>query len=157
MKPSITNKCINSYRIDAVRVISKILDRIPDKYLNGIGEVILLESNKDNSQRMLYRAADSENLAVLIINMAYDEYHKYPFLSIFSLNIDFLSKLNEHIRKYVSSNSADPEIINYPIGKINYRWTYFGKWTPLVYFINLFMYPFRKIILKLTKKNIMPK
>lgn len=146
MKPIIINNCKRTYRIDAEKIFRKVIDRVPEKYLHGLGKVVLFESDNDKYNRMIYTINGGDGKAGLIkVNMAYEEYSRYPFFSIFALNMDFIFKLNEHVHKYIIPMSDDPEILKHPESRINYNWTYFGVWTPLVYLFNLLTQPFRKL------------
>ncbi len=146
MKPIIINNCKRNYRIDAEKILGKVINRIPEKYLDGLSKVVLFESDKDKYNRMIYTINGNDGeTGVIKVNMAYDEYSRHPFFSMLALNMDFIFKINEHVCNYLAPMSDDPEILKHPESRINYNWTYFGAWTTFVYLFNLLTQPFREL------------
>ncbi len=136
MKPIVINNCINQYRVNAEDILNRIICRIPEKYLLGLNEVILFES-ESKYDRMTYEINKDLNIASIGVNMANTDYNRYPFYSIFVINIDFILRINDHIYNFIIPRSNDKEISEHPLTGINNDWTYFGVWTPLFSVLNL--------------------
>jgi hypothetical protein len=146
MKPRIVNECNKQYRLDVVKVVNNIVDRIPDKFLDGLSEIILVDEQGKNSDRIRYIPDGSKkNDSKIEINMGELEYSKYPIYSILALNMDFLLKINEHITRYVKQISTDPEVLSISESKINYSWMYLGIWRPFFILFMILSYPVKKI------------
>jgi len=145
MKLNIINNCSKVYRINHEKIIRKILGKIPSKYLDGLSEIILNCEENKFVHRMRYSLEKTVNKSAIEINIAIEDYNKYPFFSEFSFNIDFISKVNEHVVKSVKPYSNDPDILMYHSGRLNPKWMYLGNWTPILYLFNIIIYPIRKI------------
>ncbi len=144
MKPVIVNKCKKNYRTDFEKTVRRIVSRIPDKFLAGLSEIVFLDSEEEAYPRIRHIRCKKSKIE---INMDYEEYSKYPFFSIFALNMDFVLSVNEHIRKCLKPATDDSEILSIHEGRINYRWMYFGVWAPFMFLLTLVSYPVQKISL----------
>ena len=55
-----------------------------------------------------------------------------PFFSIFSMNVDFLLRMNEHIEQCIKTHTHDQRILRKDTTRICYDWMYLGRWKPLL-------------------------
>ena len=154
----IINNCSNDYRIDHEKIVRKILKKIPTKYLEGLSRVVLVCEEKKLVHRMEYSLDRKANELTIEVSIDVEDYNKYPFFSEFSFNIDFISKVNEHIEKAVKPHSNDPNVLMHNSGRVNYKWMYIGSWAPILYLFNIIVYPiskiqhFQRIIFRYSKK-----
>jgi hypothetical protein len=138
MAVSVTNRCAKTYRSDPEKVVSLILERIPEKFLVGLGEVILLDKGKPQYPMMRYVNGQARaEPAKIEIYMDNKDFSGLPFFSLLALNVHFSITVNEHIRKYLKPKTHDQEILTYPSERINYDWTYFGPWQFVVVLFKL--------------------
>ena len=140
MSVKIINYCKKTYKLNPEKLVSRILEKIPDKFLIHLGEIHLFDVRKDNGPHVKYIGkADSSQDAIIEIFMDDPTFHVFSFFSLVSFNDSFLMGMNEHIEKYVKVHSHDKEILSRDPLRVNYEWMFFGGWYPL--FFVLFKIP----------------
>lgn len=139
MKPTIINKT-NCDQKKVIKVIEKILNNIPTKFLCGIDNIVLIKENMGNRNIKYVLGNGVDKQSSIEINMLNSDYNK----SLIAINIDFLLAINEHIYYCLRPSSTDSEIQSIKKNRIKYKWMYLGFWSPFVYILLLFSLPFRK-------------
>ena len=137
MTIEVRNTCINKYRPDPEKVIKKVLKKIPQKFIENIICIEIFDDKKEEPLEI--QAIQNKEKATIKINMENPDFSGKPFFSIALLNLSFMWALNDYLGK----------ISNTKIEKHNFkvRWLHFGLWTPLVYFVMIFI-RFFKIVFK---------
>jgi hypothetical protein len=138
MKPKITNNCKKIYRLKAEELTEQIINKIPEKFLDGLKEVSLIDSGKggDSINRYIPRNRNS-NYSKIEIDLD-NKIFKIPYISTLSLNIFLLLSINQHIDRYLRNKTEDPDILSFNSSKVNYNWMYFGIWKPMLVFNRFF-------------------
>jgi len=162
MKPKVNNKCQNRYRINVEKLINGTIDKVPEKYFEGLDEVTLLDFGKDHYPICRYVHSNKGKSRKIEMYMDNQILHKIPFISPLALNIYLLLAVNQHIDQYLKNKTEDIEIFSIDTNRVNYSWMYFPRWNPLFLVIKIFHYSvaqtrFFRILLKkwsdhLTKK-----
>lgn len=146
MAVNIINHCKKGYRPDPEKIVSKILEKIPAKFLSNLGEIHLFDLGEKEYPMMKYVQDGSEGeISRIEIYMDNSDFSGLPFFSILSLNVHFIIAINEHIEKYLKQQSKDKEVLSYSSAMANYDWMYLGVWSPLLVVIKVFNYLFSKI------------
>jgi hypothetical protein len=123
MKIPIRNKCQKKYRPDPEKVITKILNKTPEKYLVGIKEVYLFDSQKPNLTKITSESINTKNnISSILIDMNNKDFSGFPFFAILFLNIHFVDSIVNNYKR-MSSRSIEKGIA--------YDWMYFGIWQPI--------------------------
>jgi hypothetical protein len=157
-KMDIINNCAKNYRIDHEIMVREILKKVPTNYLEGLSRVVLVCEDRKLVHRMEYFLDRRLNQSTIEVSIDMEDYNKHPFFSKLSFNIDFISKVNEHIEKSVKPYSNDPNILMHNSDRINYKWMYLEGWTPILFLFKIMAYPIskiqylRKIIFRYSKK-----
>lgn len=131
MSVKVINYCKKKYRPDSQKIVTHILERIPEKFLVGLGEVQIFDiRKKDCLGGTLYvRKTDKSKHAIIEIYMDHPTFSGFPvFVSRVCLNAAFLFSINEHIQKYLKPRSKDKEILSFNTKRIYYNWMYLGAW-----------------------------
>lgn len=144
MKPRIIDKCSKHYKFDYEKVVLKILDKIPDKFLSGISEIIFENKGPDSYGVKYYFDKSRSSLSKIYINMDIHIYTGNSFMIYFYLNTGFLVNITKHISLYLKPVSNDKDILNYKIPNANYIWAYFGPWTPIFELLRILFLPIAK-------------
>ncbi len=132
MKPNIINKCKKTYRIDVEKFAKRIVSKIPDKFLEGLDHISLLDFGGKDYPMCRYIAGNSGSKWRRIeIYLDNPDLSKIPFFSPLAINIHLLLAINRHIA-YLKQQTEDREILSINTNKVNYEWMYLGVWNPLV-------------------------
>lgn len=153
MRPTITNKCKKKYRINVENITKKITGRIPEKYLEGLEDISLLDIGKAEYPMCRYipGIGDSKH-GKIEIYLDNRDLTKIPFFSTFAINIHLLLAINQHIDTCLKPQTEEEEILSINTGKIEYSWMYFGVWEPLLIILKTFRYlftdrrPFKRLL-----------
>jgi len=160
MKPKVKNKCQMPYRINVEKVIKGIINKIPERYLEGLAEVTLLDYGKVHYPICRYVSKNKGKDRRIEIYFENQILYKIPLVSILALNIYFLLAVNQHIDQYIKGKMKDQEILSIDPNRVNYNWMYSPTWNPLLFFITIFNYSiaqtqlFQKILKKWTDNLI---
>lgn len=156
MKPKVKNKCQRHYRINIEAVIKGIIDKVPEKLLEGIVEVSLLDYGKSHYPICRYVSENKGKDRRIEIYFENKILHKIPFVSVLALNVYLLLAINKHIDQYIKDKMKDQKILSIDPNRINYNWMYFPTWNPLFFIIIIFNYSiaqtrlFKRILKKWT-------
>jgi hypothetical protein len=145
MEVVLINHCQKIYRPDVERVIRKILERIPSKFLDGIEKVELFDFGKEEFPMMRYVKEAKGETASIEIYMDSPAFSGIPFFSVLGLNIHFLDMINHHIEKSIKPKSKDIKILSYPSAMVNYDWMYLGVWSPLLIVVKILNFIYSRI------------
>lgn len=133
MNVKIVNTCKQAYKPDPENTVRHILERIPDKFLAGLGEVCLYDAVKERTQRAgaqyIWRSRPSQ-YAVIEIHMD-KTLSGIPFFSMFTFNAVFFFAFSDHIRR-LKKQTTEPEVVAFRVGTVQYDWWYLGVWTPIL-------------------------
>lgn len=140
MKPKIINRCINLNCSHAEKVVKGVISKIPDKFLEGINSIDLLD-NSDIADPIC-KYISNEKSRKIEIYLENPILHKIPFISALSLDIYLILSINKHIDNYLKPRSKDQEILLINPTRINYNWMHFSPWNPfyvILKILNLFV------------------
>lgn len=130
---NIIDKRKKKYHTDVAKIIKKILNKIPAKYLDKLGNIYIYDSLKRNQNKIEYVISkEDKDDSEIIINMEGSDFNGIPFISILAINIYFIMVINKHIEYCLKPKTNDDEIISYVTSRINYSWMWLGIWTPLL-------------------------
>ena len=136
------------YKTNIVKIVGKILEKVPRKFLNGLGEIYILDSAKGVQKKIKYiQSKNRESDSKIEIYMENSDFSGIPFFSILAINIYFIMVINEHIEKHIKPKTRDIEILSYATSRTNYSWMYFGLWTPLIFPIIILNYIISRVSL----------
>ena len=130
MKIIIVNNCSKTYRPDPIKVTNKILDRIPEKYLEGIAEIRFWDNSNDP---IVKEVPDSKDM-----KSAFDIYmggfSKNNSFSISHFNIVFINLIVDHVVDVLQPRSDDKDILEVKRNRIfSFGWMWLGYWQPIIY------------------------
>jgi hypothetical protein len=141
MTPAVINRCKRRYRINVEKMVNRIVDRIPEKFLDGLLDISLLDFGKKHYPMCRYIEGNGDSrLGRIEIYLDNQDFTGIPFFSALALNIHLLLAINQHIDKYVKTKTEDREILSANTSRINYSWMYFGLWNPLLAVFRVFDY-----------------
>jgi len=140
MKPKIINNCKKTYRFNAEQLTERIIHGIPEKYLDGLGEVLLFDSGKEQNSINRYIPANTKLKRARIEIDLSSTIFRIPYCSTLSLNIFLLLSINQHISKYLKNRTEDQEILSFNTNRVNYDWINFGIWSPIAVLNSAFHY-----------------
>jgi len=163
MNPYINNQCRVKYRINVKEIIQRIIANIPNEFICGLDEIILLDHGSEDSPMCRYiPAIKSKNNAKIEIYLDNKDFTQIPFFSVIIINVHFILAINEHIDQLSRKVKNNRKTFQINTHKINYDWMYLGMWNPLLIFFKIL----NKLILgeylkglirawnnKLTKRN----
>ncbi len=146
MNVKIVNTCRKTYKPDPENTVQHILERIPDKFLEGLGEVHLCDAAKESEERAgsryVWNPHTSQD-AVIEIYMG-NMVNGIPFFSIFTFNAVFFFAFSDHMKR-LKRQTTDPEIVSFRIGIVQYDWLYLGRWNPLLVLLKIGNYVISRI------------
>lgn len=129
MKPRIINRCLKRNCSHAEKIVKKVISKIPEKFLEGLDSVDLLDTSEISDPVCKYISnKESRKIEIYLENPIL---HKIPFISALSLNIYLNLSVNKHIDNYLKSKVKDQEILSIKLNRINYNWMHFSPWNPL--------------------------
>ena len=142
MKVRIVNNCRETYRPDPENIVKHMLERIPEKFVEGPGEIRLFDAPKDPKQESgIQYVRKTRRTPYAVIEIFMDSMLSgTPFFSIFIFNLFFIFAMNDHIKMYLKPCSHDQEILSYPVGRVPYKWMYFGLWNPILIIVKAVHY-----------------
>ena len=130
MEVKILNHCQKTCTPAPENTIRHIVKNIPDQYLSGLDAIHILDARQEAASNMQYiRESRQTRIEVYMDDSTLSG---TPFFSIFSLNVDFLLRMNEHIELYVKTHTHDQRILRKDTTRICYDWMYLGRWKPLL-------------------------
>jgi hypothetical protein len=145
----INNNCTIKYKPDHVYVTQKILEKIPDKYLEGLEEINFYDDEKDPIVKYVKGKSSSKPSRIDVFMGGVASSQKY---SLMHFNFLINPTVVKHIVEYLQPKSDDKDILSYRSGRYDPNWLYLGVWSPLLIPMNLgrLMYnkaaPFRSFI-----------
>lgn len=131
----LVNHCKKKYKPDQVYVTERILRKIPDKFLQGLGEIQFFDESHDPIIK--YVPARNRN-GSSIIKIYMGGFCKKSSYSLFLYNFVINSTICEHIVTALQPGSQDSEILSYRKGRYNPKWLYLRWGTPLIWVLNIF-------------------
>jgi hypothetical protein len=133
MRPSVINRCQERYRINVERVVRNIVSRIPEKFMDGLSDISLLDFGRGDYPMCRY-ISGNEGSKLRRIEMYLDnpDFTGIPFVSPLAVNIHLILAINQHI-KYLKTRTDDPEILSINTSGVDHRWMYLGIWNPLLF------------------------
>jgi hypothetical protein len=145
MNITLTNNCKIKYRPDQLELTRRILQRIPDKFLAGLSEIIFYDESNDPVVK--YELREKPNGSSRI-NMFMGGFSKKGRYSTFHYNILLNGMIVSHIVHSLQPESRDPEILTIRPHRINHpEWMYLGIWSPFIVPLNFLSYLYRKSLL----------
>ncbi len=142
MKIKIVNNCKRSYRPDPLKITNKILERIPDKFLDGIGEIFFFDESNDPVVKYIVGSKDS---SLSRIEFYMGGFANKGTFSISHFNILLITSVTDHIVKHLQPISDDEEILSIKPHRINrYEWMYLGIWSPFLMPLKMMNLSYRK-------------
>ena len=140
MRPVVTNKCKKRYRINVERLVKNIVSRIPEKFLDGLSDISLLDFAKEDYPMCRYvsgnRGTKSRRIEMYLNN---PDFTRIPLFSPLAVNIHLLLAINQHI-EHLKTKTEDREILSIKTVKVDHRWMYLGVWNPLLFGFKVFHY-----------------
>jgi hypothetical protein len=141
MSITLTNKCKSKYRPDQVELTRRILQRIPDKFLVGLGEIEFFDESNDPVGKY-DPAKKAYGISRIRIYMGgFSNGGKY---SIFHYNLLLNAMIVNHIVKSLRPSSQDTEILSIAPHSIKSDWMCLGLWSPILVPLNLLGSIFRR-------------
>jgi hypothetical protein len=140
MKPRVNNKCQKHYRINVEKVVQGIIYKVPEKYLEGLDEVYLLDYGEPLYPICRYVSENEGGDRRIEIYLENHILSKVPLFSTLALNIYLLLAINQHIDRYLKNKTEDQEILSIDPNRVNYAWMYFSTWNPLFLIIKILNY-----------------
>lgn len=146
MKILIKNNCKKKYRPNPEITISKIVDKIPSSFLEGLSAIEIFDHGKKEYPTARYiKASNSSKQGKIELYMDSRSLSGIPFLSILEQNIHIINAINNHVEFYVKPKTNDQQTVNYTTNKINLSWIHIGPWQPLVVIFRLTSFMIGKI------------
>ncbi len=141
MNVELINNCKKSYRPDPLRISRKILDKIPGKYLVGLGEIVFFDESSHKSCKYIIGKKNSKlsRIEIYIGNLTNTD--KF---SLFDFNILLNTTIVEHVIRYLQPGSNDKDILSFRMRRYKADWLYLGLWSPLLIPIYLNGYVYKK-------------
>jgi hypothetical protein len=163
MKINIINNCTKTYRPDHIKIINKILNRIPEKYLAGLAEIRFWDKSNDPIAKQV--SDDKHMSSTFDIYMG--GFSRKSTFSIYHFNIVFINLVVDHVVDVLQSRSNDKDILAVRKNRIfSFGWMWLVYWQPIIYifmfgnylysrvaFIKKFIDHRIKILLRDTKSN----
>jgi hypothetical protein len=142
MNITLTNKCKSKYRPDQLELTRRILDRIPEKFLAGLGEIIFYDDSNDPVVKYELGAKANGSSRIRIYMGGFANDGKY---SRFHYNLLLNGVIVDHIVKCIQPGSQDTDILSIRPHRINHpEWMYWGVWSPMLIPLNLLTFLYRK-------------
>ena len=133
MRPCVINRCQERYRINVERIVRNIVSRIPEKLMEGLSDISLLDFGQEDYPMCRYisgnNGSKSRRIEMYLDN---PDFTKIPFVSPLAVNIHLILAINQHI-KYLKTRTDDPEVLSINTSRVNHRWMYLGVWNPLLF------------------------
>lgn len=140
MRPNIINKCKKTYRFNVEKFVKNIVGRIPEKFLEGLDHISLLDFGKENYPMCRYIVGNiGSNWRRIEIYLDNPDFTRIPFFSPLAINVHLLLAINRHV-EYLQTKTEDREILSINTSKIDYGWMYLGVWNPLLFGFKVFHY-----------------
>ncbi len=143
-KVKINNECKLKYKPDHIYVINKILEKIPDKYLEGLEEINFYDDEKYPIVRYAKGKPFSRPSRIDVFMGGVASSQKY---SLMHFNIAINPTIVQHIVQYLQPKSKDQEILSYKSGRYDPNWLYLGAWSPLLIPISVGRFMYNKVAL----------
>ena len=142
MNITLTNRCKSKYWPDQLELTRRILLRIPDKFLDGLGEIIFYDESNDSVVQYDFDKKANDSSKIRIYIGGFSSGGKY---SRFHYNLLLNGIITDHIVKYLQPTSQDTDILSIRPHRINHpEWMYWGVWSPFLVPLNLFGSIFRR-------------
>lgn len=142
MNITLTNRCKSNYRPDQLELTRRILDRIPDKFLVGLDDIIFYDESNDPVVQYEFGENANDSSKIRIYMGGFSNRRKY---SRFHYNLLLNGLITDHIVKYLQPSSQDTEILSIRPHRINHpEWMYWGIWSPMLIPLNLLTFLYRK-------------
>lgn len=138
----IINNCKVRYRPDHIYITQKILDKISDKCLLGLGSINFYDDENDPVIKYVKGKYLSKPSRIDVFMGSIATSKKY---SLMHFNILINNAIVDHIVKYLQPNSQDKEILAYKKSFYNPNWLYLGIWSPMLIPINFLRFLFTRV------------
>lgn len=135
----IINNCREHYALDAEYVITRILDKIPEKFLVNLDDVQLFDARPHgNLQKKSVHQTGTTHHSSIHVYMDPGINRKSLF-SILLLNTEFIGAIHDHIRTVIKPSTQDQEILSVQALPIYQwmSWMYLGIWSPVLLLIRI--------------------
>jgi hypothetical protein len=143
MKPKITNNCKNTYKPDQIKMTNKILEKIPDKFLLGLNEIVFHDRSNDPVIKYVLEKKGEGSTKIDIYMGGFATKGKY---SLLHYNLLLLPTIADHIVKYLKPISDDPDIQAVVRHRYNPKWVYLGPLSSVFMApLNLVRFLFNKV------------
>lgn len=129
MRPKLINNCSKKYVPDQIIVTNKILDKIPDKFLLGLNEIVFHDRSNDPVIKYVLGQKAPTSARIEIFMGGFSKGRKY---SLFHYNCIFLPTITDHIVKYLKPTFDDPEIQTVVRYRYNPKWVYLGPYLSIL-------------------------
>jgi len=145
----INNYCTIKYKPDHVYVTQKILEKVPDKYLEGLEEINFYDDENDPVVKYGKGKSPSKPSRIDVYMGGVASSKKY---SLMRFNFLINPTIVKHIVQYLQPKSDDKDILSYRSGRYDPNWLYLGIWSPLLVPMSFGRYlyskytPFRSLI-----------
>ena len=140
MNIRIKNNCQKKYSFDPYKVTKRILEKIPIKFLDGLGEISIFdESTEDRYVRYLI-GEKGTNASRIEIDMS-----GMMFPSILTFNQFLNTAIVDHVVKFLQPFSNDKDILAIRSSRVKLDWLYLEKWRFLIAPIKLLGLLYRNI------------
>lgn len=147
MKISIKDECKIKYRLDGVKIVEKIIEKIPNELIVNLKRIELHDRKKEPYPLIKY--INEEYL--IKIYMEKSDFTSLPFFSLLGFNIHFIMAINKHIDMSIESGKIHSDTV-LSANRINYDWMYLGPWQFTLLVFKIFNYMYSRI--KLIKNSI---
>ena len=127
MNVKVTNHCKKRYWPNHLKIVNGILRKIPEKYLEGLGEIEFFDDS--NNPIAQYIENDPQKKYSIIKVYMYD-ITKFRFYSALYLNMLILPHITDHIVNHLQPSSEDRDILLVKPHRYNPKWMYLGLFFP---------------------------
>jgi len=134
MKPVLINNCSESYKADQIAVTGLILNRIPDKFLVGLQEIVFYDSSNDPVIRYIKGKKGKADSKMNVYMKGFSNNKKF---SLWHYNFILLSAITDHVVRHLQPVNDDPEIQAAVSGRYNPDWVYMGAYSIFMQPLNL--------------------
>jgi hypothetical protein len=142
MKIEIINNCSKTYKPDHIKITKKILDRIPEKYLEGIAEIRFWDESNDPIVKQV--SDDKHTKSTFDIYMG--GFSRNSSFSISQYNIVFINLVADHVVRILQPKSNDKDILAIRPYRIpSFGWMWLRYWQPIVYIFMAGNYLYSKV------------
>jgi len=141
MNVNLENNCQIKYWRNPMKIVDSILQKIPEKYIVGLGKVIFFDES-NNPVVKYTKGRKKDKLSTIEIYMG--GFAKGKMYSVFHLNLLFLGMINEHIVRNLKPKSNDPDIKSVRPHRFNPKWMYLGWSSPILIPLKVFKIIYEK-------------